>query len=557
MKKLIVLAYALCLSVALMAQDTEDGQTTIKGYHPYRTEENTEVVHKYSHWSLIPHVGFNVFDGDFNSGTKENPGEKKHAIHYPSVGLGLEYAFTPAWSLGIEGMFDMYKVTGNQGHADTLLSGMMIKPKAYVALDLVSLFFPHAQKRIFSFSLLAGGGCAIYKNDVYYSDEWKNKTGTSSAVKGSMKQFDHVGFVDVGASMEFNLNRTLALGVRATYNYFMRDDIDGRSNSPQSRNNDGLVDVTLNMRFKFNAVKRSHQRNIGGEESSLPVKSVIDAVDQGYVAAEPAQPVVYIHDTVIIYHDTIYREYHRETVRQVAAAPTGPKQDAYYIYFQSGRAGLSQEGLLTIQQVADRMAADSSLYAVVTGYCDNTGSNNTNYALGDKRAANVIDELRAEYGVSDAHMYSVGKGKLVGRRSQASYGPNRRAVVQLVDKATFDRMRGQLEDQKAQRTEKTEPAPKTVTLEESAKPVKENPYAVRQNEMVTVTEDMTLAKLSRKYYNNTHCWVYIYIANKEKLRNPNALVPGQKLRIPELTAEELQTTKDQCLQRYYAARQNK
>ncbi|MBO4454458.1 MAG: OmpA family protein [Paludibacteraceae bacterium] len=553
MKKVIVLATALCLSAALMAQKAEE-QTTIKGYHPYRLSENTEVVHKYSHWSLIPQVGINIFDGDFNYNS-----EMKHAVHYPAVGLGLEYAFTPAWSIGVEGMYDMYKVTGiDKVAADTLLFGHMIKPKAYVALDLVSLFFPHAQKRIFSFSLLAGGGCVLYKSAVYYGDDLRGKSLTSKPQTNS--SFDHTGFVDLGASMEFNLNRTLALGVRATYDYILRDDIDGRT-STQSRNNDGIFDITLNMRIKLNAVNRSHQRNIGGEEGSLPVKTVIDAVDMG-VSNAPAAPV-YVHDTVIIYHDTIYREYHHETItKQVAAAPAVSNQDIYYVYFQSGKAALDQDGLVTIQQVADRLDSDSSLYAVVVGYCDNTGSNSANYALGDKRAESVIDELREEYGIASSHLHATGMGKLVGKRSTASYGPNRRAAIRLVDKATFDRLATELKEQKEQRIReeqapKAESAKPTVSLSESAKPVKENQYAARPSSEVVASENTTLAQLARKYYNNTHCWVYIYIANKQKLTSPNALVPGMKLHIPELTAEELQTTKDQCLQRYAAARQNK
>ena len=153
-------------------------------------------------------------------------------------------------------------------------------------------------------------------------------------------------------------------------------------------------------------------------------------------------------------------------------------------------------------------------------------------------------------------------GKLVGKRSTASYGPNRRAAIRLVDKATFDRLATELKEQKEQRIReeqapKAESAKQTVSLSESAKPVKENQYAARPSSEVVASENTTLAQLARKYYNNTHCWVYIYIANKQKLTSPNALVPGMKLHIPELTAEELQTTKDQCLQRYAAARQNK
>jgi len=584
MKKLFAFVSALVVSLAVFAEDYE----TIKGYHPYNENENREVVELYSHWSLIPHIGFSAFDGDFNYKQTAGIG-MAHPISYPTAGLSLEYDFTPVWAVGIDCFYNRYGVRGHKTAAspDWWLQGHMIKAGGYVGMDLMGIFFPHKPRRIFSLNILAGGGYGWYRSDLYYKDDGKNghnHNDVSAYIndKGQnapdkMDKFDGSAYLMLGASMEFSLNRTLSLGLRGTYNYFMRDGIDGRGTAGEkalaSKNNDGIFEVTLDMRIKLDAVHRSHERNIGGEEGSMAVQRVL----RGEVAQQPQQPV-YVHDTVIIYHDTIYtREIvHTEhtttnTVTQIAGQDNGL---IYYVYFASGKANIDNDGLITIQQVADRLKADSSLYAVVTGFCDNTGSNSVNYALGDKRAENVLEELREEHGVTSAHMYSAGMGKLVGRRSATAYGPNRRAMIQLVDKPTFDKLRSELEEQKSHRAADEQVAPKeevkkpaadqpnkTVSLKESAaqaqKPQKVNQYAVRPNEQVLVEKTTTLASLARQYYNNTHCWVYIYIANKQKLPNPNALVPGMKLIIPELTPEELKTTKDQCLQRYSTARQNK
>jgi hypothetical protein len=75
-----------CLPVFLLAQEEQE----VKGAHPYKTEENKEVAQEYAHWSITPHLGFNFFDGDFNS-------EMKHAVSIPNAGLSVEYAFTPVW----------------------------------------------------------------------------------------------------------------------------------------------------------------------------------------------------------------------------------------------------------------------------------------------------------------------------------------------------------------------------------------------------------------------------------------------------------------------------
>lgn len=579
MRKSILIISLLCASVLVMAQESEK---KLKGAHPYKVAENEEVAPGVSHWSLTPHVGFNYFDGDFNS-------EMKHAIAIPNAGLDIEYSFNSVWGLGLSYMYDMYTVTGNgqPTTADTLLNGHMHRAGLYVSMDFMNLFYPNAKKKIFSANAIIGGGYAWYKSTIMYHDDpsanptWKR--GSTSAyinedgVNGPsyMTAYNGQLFLQAGLGLEFNLNRTLALGVRATYNYFINDYIDGRGyagmNAVASKNNDGIVDVTLNMRFKLVGVSKTHVRNISG--FGVLAKS-----------EEPKQKndAPCCHDTVYIQRDSIIvREVHEShettTIKE-------DEKNIYYVYFENGKSKISEEGLITIQQVADRIEEDPSLYAVVTGYCDNTGSDKLNFALGDSRANNVIDELREEHGVDSDHMYSTGLGKLVGRRSKASYGPNRRAAIRLVDKATFDRMKQEFEVTRANRAEKDEPvAPKqtearpqskpqtqaqpqqttpkstvkTVPLTESARPEKVNEYKQRTSASVTTDKNTTLSKLARQYYNNTYCWVYIYIANIDRISNPNALTPGTQLIIPELTEKEMRITKDESLFLYGSARQNK
>jgi len=550
MKKSLFIISLLCFSTVLMAQKEEDA----KGAHPYKVEENENSNPEFSHWSILPHFGFNAFDGDFNS-------EMKHNVAVPSVGLGVEYAFTPVWGLGIEYMYDMYTVTGkpDANNADTLLYGHMHKAGAYLSMDLINLFFPKSKKKIVSIVPYVGGGAAFYKRAKYFRDDRyydpeKNILLNPTHSRGNTAEYindageigpdrdtsyNSIGYLQAGVNVEFNLNRTISLGVRANYSYFTRDYMDGRgySKSPvanASKNNDGIFDVTLNMRFKLDAVSKTHVRNI----SSLDTWKKVEKI----------QPC---HDTVIIRHDSII-------VREIRTFKETEKQKEleqyYYVYFDNNKATLDDKGLITIQQVADRLEEDTTLYAVVTGFCDNTGSDKLNYALGDKRADNVIGELREEHGIDSDHLYAMGMGKLVGRRSQAAYGPNRRAVIRLVDKATFERMKSDLDDQRANRVETDV---ETVPLEESARPEKVNTYKQRAGEEITTEPSTTLSKLARKYYNNTYCWVYIYIANKDKIKNPNTLTPGIQLTIPELTEQEMRITKDQSLVLYSNARQGR
>lgn len=557
MKKGLLIASLFCFSLGMMAQEASSGE--VKGAHPYKVEENTNVSQEYAHWSLIPHVGFNSFDGDFTS-------EMKHSVAVPTAGVALEYNFTPAWSIGIEYMYDMYTVTGvgDAYTVDTLLHGHMHRAGGYLAMDFISLAFPRAQKKIVSIIPYVGGGVAWYRRAIYYKDDgyqkvdgtWFEPTHKRGITKSYInadgefagdydQSYNIVAYLQAGLSVEFNLNRTLALGVRANYTYFTRDYVDGRGyykltpSASASKNNDGLIEVTANMRIKFGAVSKTHVRNI----------SNFDTWEKKQQIQQPC------HDTIIIRHDSIIV---RETFEHTETAKE--QETVYYVYFENNKSNLDDKALITIQQVADRLADDSTLYAVVTGYCDNTGSNKLNYALGDKRADNVMDELQAEHGIDSTRMHAQGLGKLIGRRSQAAYGPNRRAAIRLVDKETFERMKANLDEQRALREEeepKVETPHNTVPLTESARKEKVNQYTQRENEKVVTDQSTTLSKLARKYYDNTYCWVYIYIANKDKIKNPNKLTPGIELTIPELTKQEMQITKDEGLVLYNNARLGK
>lgn len=516
----------LCVSALMLAQ--QDEGVKVKGAHPYRTGENEVVVEDWAHWSLIPHIGFNVFDGDFDS-------EMKHAFSVPTAGIALEYSFTPVWSIGAEYMFDKYKVTGkkvsSKQHADPLLDGFQHKIDVYLSMDLMNLFFPKAKRKIFNIQPMIGAGHAWYRNEIMYSDEMRFHTADYDPFR--MDKYKGVFFIKAGLNLEFNLNRTLALGVRATYDYTMNDYMDNRGFATDaalaSKNNDGIFDVTLNLRFKLEAVSKNHVRNVSDFSTW----------------EHPAEPV---HDTVIYHrHDSIIV---REKVVNNLVEEKENSQ-YYYVYFDNNVSDLDEKGLVTIQQVADRMNDDEELYAVVTGFCDNTGSSQLNYVLGDKRAANVIEELRYEYGVPNNHLYAMGMGRVIGRGKQAAaYGPNRRAQIRLVDKATFDRLKADLDEKKEMRVVDLQ----TIPLSESARKAQINTYKSRRHAKVIADKNTTLSKLAKQNYDNMYCWVYIYLANIERIENPNTLYEGTELLIPELTADELRITKEESLVLYGMSR---
>lgn len=468
-----------------------------KGVHPYDLEKNTNVAPEISHWSLLFDAGFNLFDGDFNT-------EMDHAVYAPSLGLGVEYTFNPYIGLGLNYMFDSYRVKGVQGQAaDVLLKGNVHKVGLYLPVDLVSCFAPRATKRLFNLQLIAGGGFAWYKNSAYYAQADRGNTLNAEAQEtGEYKSCPYYNF---GANLEFNLGRSIGLGLRGMYYYFTRDDIDGRYGGA-SVNNDGVIDITLSLRYKIDAQKRSHTRNIPTLDIEKDIARGTYGNDGKPVSAEDVAREIADNNLLPIGKDTVYIV-HRDTIVQTNAVA---KEDYHFVYFDNGESKLTDQALISIQQLAAQLQRDTTLHAFITGYCDNTGSDDLNNTLSEKRAEAVRSELIEEYGISEDRVFGHGEGRIVGKRSKASYTPNRRVEVQLLSGSEFE--------QKKQEVGADENEPQNVASEN----------------VIVVPQGATLAKLAGEYYGDATKWRHIYDANRDVISNPDVLWEGMKLVIPTL-----------------------
>jgi nucleoid-associated protein YgaU len=63
-------------------------------------------------------------------------------------------------------------------------------------------------------------------------------------------------------------------------------------------------------------------------------------------------------------------------------------------------------------------------------------------------------------------------------------------------------------------------------------PVEEVPAVTGSFEKYTVQKNDTLQKISQKFYGTTRKWTKIYDANRDALKGPNKIYPGQTINIP-------------------------
>lgn len=527
-----IVIVALC-AVEISAQGQATSTPTSEngsGIHPYIIEDS--VAEKRAHWSLVIEGGINFFDGDYDKRQKMPGG----MLGYPTVGLGVEYDFTPMWGMGLSYRYCMPRLEGdqNRGFPQWLLKQNMHRAQAYVTFDLINAWFRSAPKKIFGARLVAGGGGAWYKSSIYYTDSEDNPADYNENTVQSMDGYKFVPYLMGGAAFDFNLSRSIALGVEGTYSYFMNDLVDGRGVSlVTSKNNDGIMDLTMYLRYKINAVKRSHPYNVSSED--VLMARTVDKSKSGDAAQQytPASK-----DTVVIMHkDTMFINRATFSATDIEEIIAEKQSEYYYVYFEPNKSQLDNEDLSTIQQVASSLLRNDNLYVEITGYCDNTGSADLNDALGVRRAAKVTDELVQEYGIDPSHIIYRGRGIIHGKRSQGAYAPNRRTELHIVSKSEFEKIKkDEAADQKSMKAaEKKNKNNKTVITSETED---------QSDNTFVVTEGTTLSKLARENYNNTYAWVYIYLANKDIMKSPSDLKAGMMLRLPELTDAQKNISKD-------------
>ena len=99
-------------------------------------------------------------------------------------------------------------------------------------------------------------------------------------------------------------------------------------------------------------------------------------------------------------------------------------------------------------------------------------------------------------------------------------------------------------------TENIEPiATDTIIAQEITSPANETAATEEPQEKtyeLITTEEMheasRLTWMAYRYYGSKAYWPYIYDANKDHINNPNKIVTGTPIRIPKLSAEEMDTT---------------
>ncbi|MCX5657261.1 MAG: OmpA family protein [Candidatus Omnitrophica bacterium] len=193
------------------------------------------------------------------------------------------------------------------------------------------------------------------------------------------------------------------------------------------------------------------------------------------------------------------------------------------VYFDFDKADLRDDAQAILEAAVRTLKRNPDADILITGNCDMRGKESYNIKLGERRAEGVKDFMLNK-GIDENRIKIVSRGKLD-------------AAAPITD------LVGLQKDRNAQfmiaEVEEIEiPAPPA-----EAKSVEEGKYMEEQKEEMasevkvstkeyTVQKNDTLWKIAAKEYSDGKQWRRIYNFNKDRIKNPSRLLPGQKIILP-------------------------
>lgn len=196
------------------------------------------------------------------------------------------------------------------------------------------------------------------------------------------------------------------------------------------------------------------------------------------------------------------------------------------IYFDFDKADLRADHIPILEDAVRILKRNPQADILITGNCDMRGPEAYNLKLG-RRRAEVVKNFILEKGISEARIRIISRGKLD-------------AVAPITDLVGMQKDRN-AHFMVAEVEEVMIPYPGEPP--KGAKAIEEGKFFIEKEEKVEtevkvsireyiIQKGDTLWKIAEKEYGGGHRWVYLYELNKDRIKEPNKLIPGQKILIP-------------------------
>jgi outer membrane protein OmpA-like peptidoglycan-associated protein len=164
------------------------------------------------------------------------------------------------------------------------------------------------------------------------------------------------------------------------------------------------------------------------EIANVAVDAQREAVQAKQDAAEAKQSAVAVADKL---GETESRFSQRFAIRNVYST-----LDTKSIYFDFGKAGLRDEGVNELDEIARGLKADPNAVVELLGFADPRGTDRYNYQLSRERVDAVIRHLVQRHGIDVRRIHAVGMGKVSemtgAKASKDALAKSRRVDIRLL-----------------------------------------------------------------------------------------------------------------------------
>ena len=409
----------------------------------------------FSKWSISIDAGLNAFDGDIGAKSDKFFENVRGGL---TLGGTIDYTFNPTISLGL--MYNYLPLAANNHYAKARNSFTADFTSTYhliapvLSVNIINAISETVDTK-WGLWFSVGAGLGFFSSELNKCEiDNSVETWTKSNVDGISVA------IPLGANLEYNFTKNLALGLKIQYLTNSRDDIEGNPTKGRYTidgvTNDFISSAAVNLRWKFNAKDNPHTRNSNWKayKDAYPdgtlelAKRLEDDVEQlkkdhkdlkdevlprldGLEARVGNIEMLLSNDGPDSDGDGVpdHRDKEPNTPRNTPVDFWGrsiSKKDyatTPFIFFDHDKTALDNQAYETISMVTELLKANPMLLVEIRGFCDYTGTDAYNEKLSLRRAERVKKEL-VKQGIDAKRIGTNGKGRVL--QPTEKYRPNRR-----------------------------------------------------------------------------------------------------------------------------------
>jgi outer membrane protein OmpA-like peptidoglycan-associated protein/opacity protein-like surface antigen len=346
-----------------------------------------------THWSIGIKGGGNYFRVAPLSNSRSDQfhlmfgGTVEYTIN-PLVGIGLEYNYNDysrPYNIPTNG--DL-----NGGTHDAIL---------YNSFNLSNILFPLRKGCWSKMNIYgdAGVGLAFYHFDLDHGNSTSDNLSTAPIS----------GMAKIGLNAEYNISKSLALGVEGQFRYYDRTAMGGMD-IPKGNCDAVVASVGLRYKFAANGIKK-HARNISMcEYYPRPTPVIINRKIVDGNTEETLNRMKMMEEENAIQKQKLQKL--EDDLKRLAAQKEGVVNASFQnIEFEFGLSRLTKASLPTLDQIAVILKSNPDWTRLkVSGHADSIGATDFNQTLSENRANAVKRYLRSK-GVPASSVTTIGYGE--------------------------------------------------------------------------------------------------------------------------------------------------